>query len=266
MFFVLSKVGWWLVDPGNVLLLGLVAGAALLLFQPTRRWGRRLILLVAAVSLVVAVVPIGRPMLAYLEARFPPPETLPDEVAGIVVLGGMIQPTLSEHYGRVQLNGNVERLTEGAALAERYPEARLIFTGGAGNLLRPEHREATWAARVLRQLGIPGHRIEIEHESRNTYENAVETLRLAKPQPDERWILVTSAFHMPRAVGCFRAAGWPQVIPYPVDYHTLGPGQSFGLGFSLRGGLNRLSGTLHEFLGLLAYRLTGRTDTLLPAP
>lgn len=266
MFFALSKIAWWLVDPGNLLLLGLLLAAGLLCFRRTWRWGRRLALLLAAVALVVAVVPIGGPMLAHLEARFPPPDRLPEEVTGIVVLGGMIDPGLSRHYDSPQLNGNIERLTQAARLATRYPDARLIFSGGSGDLFAPENREAPWAIPVLRQLGVPSKRIEIEAASRNTYQNAVESLRLARPAPGDRWLLVTSAFHMPRAVGCFRAAGWPRVIPYPVDYRTLGADATFGLQFSLRGGLGDLSGILHEFLGLLAYRLTGRTDTLLPAP
>lgn len=266
MFFVLSKIGWWLVAPANLLLFGLVAGAGLLAFRRTARSGRRLIGLVAVAAVVIATVPIGEPAIAFLEARFPRPATLPDKVAGIIVLGGAISPVLSAHYGRPQIGGTVERLTEGAALAKRYPAARVIFTGGTGSLTHPELREAPWSLAVFRELGLAPGRVEIEPDSRNTYENAVFTRRMAAPTPGEHWILVTSALHMPRAVGCFRAAGWTGIIPYPVDYQTMGADEPVGLGFNLSGGLNALGAAEHELLGLLAYRLTGRIGTLLPKP
>lgn len=266
MFFALSKVAWWLVDPGTLMLLGLVAAVALLYRQRTARWGRRLLLAITAAAVFVAVVPVSGPLLAHLESRFPPRPELPDQVAGIVVLGGVIDPVLTQHYGSPQMNSSIERLSEGAALARRYPAARLIFSGGSGDLMYPERREAKWAAAAFREFGIAAERVEIEEQARNTYQNAVESLRLARPKPGERWILVTSAVHMPRAVGCFRAAGWPEIIPYPVDYRTLAAAATFEPKFDFRGELDDLGSMMHEYLGLLAYRLTGRTDALLPGP
>ena len=96
------------------------------------------------------------------------------------------------------------------------------------------------------------------------YENAVVTFGLVKPKPGERWILVTSAFHMPRAVGCFRRVGW-RVIPYPVDFNFEGD-ERFELAFDLAGGINAFASGLHEWLGLTFYWLTGKTDTFFPAP
>lgn len=266
MFFVLSKIGWWLVEPGNLLLLGLVAGAVLLMFRRTARGGRRLTALVAVAAVAIAVLPVGGQLLAVLETRFPIPKTLPQNVAGIVILGGAISPVLSAHYGRPQIGGTVERLTEGAQLAKRYPDARVIFTGGTGSLKYPNLREAPWSLPVFRELGLAKGRVEIEQNSRNTYQNAVDTLRMAKPKPGEHWILVTSAFHMPRAVGCFRAAGWPAIIPYPVDFLTLGRAQPFAPSFDLLGNLQSLATAEHEYIGLLAYRLTGRIPSLFPGP
>ena len=104
----------------------------------------------------------------------------------------------------------------------------------------------------------------LETRSRNTEENAVFTKELVQPKPGERWLLVTSAQHMPRAIGCFRRAGFP-VEAYPVDWHTrralrLAPMET------LSGGLGRLDNAVHEWIGLVSYWLTGRTSELLPGP
>ena len=111
---------------------------------------------------------------------------------------------------------------------------------------------------------MPASRLVLEDKSRNTEENAVFTKRLVDPKPGERWLLVTSAWHMPRSVGAFRRAGW-EVLPWPVDYRS---GASYGetLENSLPDKLGNLDGAVHEWLGMLGYRLMGRSATLFPGP
>ena len=116
----------------------------------------------------------------------------------------------------------------------------------------------------LDQLGVDPARMTYENQSRNTYENAVESKKLAGDVTTAPWVLITSAMHMPRAVGVFREVGW-NVIPYPVDYSTTGE-EAWSIQFNLAGGIGALRSGLHEFVGLAAYRLTGRTDALFPAP
>lgn len=264
MFFYASKILWPLVSPGNLLLLLLCAGAGLLLTR-WRRAGRRIVLIVAVAALAVATMPLGQWMTATLEQQFPPPSALPAAVDGIIVLGGFINPRISEARGQVTLNDGGERLTATLALARRYPSARLVFTAGSGSLKRPDLKEATYARRLFADLSVPRQRIVYEDRSRNTFENALFSKRLVEPKPGQVWLLVTSAFHMPRAVGCFRRVGW-EVIPYPVDYRTAGMPRWWPPGFDLVGGLRLVRDATHEWLGLLAYRLAGRTDRLLPAP
>jgi uncharacterized SAM-binding protein YcdF (DUF218 family) len=152
----------------------------------------------------------------------------------------------------------------GADLATRYPDARLVFTGGSGNLFRPDLSESRVIRPVFAQLGV-GERVLYEGRSRNTFENAELTAELVDPKPDEVWVVVTSAFHMPRAVGCFRSVGW-QVIPYPADHRTDGDANWWPPQIAFGANLRHLDLAAHEWLGLVAYRLTGRSNALFPRP
>lgn len=261
MLFVLSKLFWAVVAPGNLLLLLLLAG---LMAQRggRRRRGSRLALGAALALLAVAVLPIGQWLVAPLEARFPQPQ-LPAHIDGIIVLGGAVQPDITRAHGQVALDGAASRITETLALALRHPEAKLLLSGGDADILtHPGEREADDTRRLLIELGVPPERILVEDRSRNTFENALFSRRVAAPKPGETWVLVTSAWHMPRAVGCFRAVGW-KVLPYPVDYHTetdLRPDFELGRHLAL------LAVASKEWVGLVAYRLVGRTDALFPGP
>ncbi len=263
MFFTLSKIFWFLVNPGNVLLILLITGVGLL-WTRWRRLGRRLVVAVAFVSLFLAVAPVGSWMFGALEDRFPPLSELPVRVDGIIVVGGAVDPVMTRDRGQASVNGAVERLFEMAKLAERYPRAKMVFSGGSGNLLNKDLKEAPIVALLLRQLGVDPGRVVFEDQSRNTVENAVFSYRLAKPRPEETWLLITSAFHMPRAVGSFRQAGW-RVTPYPVDYRTRGK-EALAFRFNFIFGVSSLNRALHEYLGLLFYWLNGRTGELFPGP
>ena len=263
MFFTLSKMLWFLMMPGNLLLLALTL-AALLSFTRFKNAAYWILRLYVVVALFLAIVPIGTFMTAQLEDRFPQTPPLPEKINGIVILGGVISPMVSLKRGSVEFGSAVERITVGAQLARLYPDARVIFSGGSGDIFNPELREAHYAPQVFEQLGVPRERIVFDAEARNTAQNARITLELARQKPDEKWVLITSAFHMPRAVGTFRKAGW-KIIPYPVDYGTTG-GTRDAFTFSFTGGLAKFGGALHEYIGLLAYWITGRSDSWFPGP
>lgn len=263
MFFSLSKVLWWFAAPANALLFLFVLGV-LLLWTPWRRMGRTLATLAALLAVAIATLPIGTWMVHRLENRFPSASTLPPHVDGIIVLGGIVNQFMTVARGQISVGDGAERLTEFAELARRYPEARLIFSGGSGSLLRQDVKEADVLPPFWTQIGLDAHRVEYENQSRNTHENAVRAFELARPQPGEVWVLITSAFHMPRAVGCFRSAGWT-VIPYPVDYQT-GPAFHFGFSLNLVGHLARLDLAIHEWTGLFFYWMTDRIDSPFPGP
>jgi uncharacterized SAM-binding protein YcdF (DUF218 family) len=209
------------------------------------------------------VLPVGPWLLRTVENRFPPSSLSPPPT-GIIVLGGSMQPGIAEDRDALAVNGNVERLIVFAQLAKRFPDAKLVFTGGTGSLLEPGLHEADAAARFLDRLGVDPSRVVFERNALNTFENAVLTRRRVQPAPGERWLLVTSARHMPRAVGAFRQAGW-RVDAFPVDYRTrriLSPWRD--LNFSAR--LSVLGAALREWVGLAFYYATGRSSALFPAP
>jgi uncharacterized SAM-binding protein YcdF (DUF218 family) len=260
MGFVLSKVFWAVAAPGNLLVLMLVVGT-LRLSGRRRRRGFRLVATATIGLLAIALLPIGQWLAMPLESRFPTPE-LPQRVDGIIVLGGAVVPAISRTHGQVALNDAGERLVEALALARRYPEAQVLVAGGDAALLpRDEPPEAALMRDLLVEQGIDSARIRLEERSRNTVENAVFSREIAQPAPGQVWLLVTSAAHMPRAVGCFRHIGW-QVVPYPVDYRTEASPRP---GFLLSEHLALFDVVVKEWIGLLAYRILGHTDEVFPA-
>lgn len=260
--FTFSKIFLILADPGVVVPAVLSLGSILLLTR-WRKAGTWLVGLSTAVILVLSVLPVGDFMIARLENRFPVVHQLPKPFDGIIVLGGTINQFMTRARGQPALSDGAERLTEFVALARAHPDARLVFTGGSGALTRQDVKEAEAARLFFAQMGLDTKRVVFESRSRNTFENAVYTKELVKPEPGERWVLITSAMHMPRAVGTFRKAGW-STIPYPVDYRTNWP-VAYSLGFHLTSGLAAFQTGLREWMGLAAYRMMGRTDELFPA-
>jgi len=263
MMFVLSKIFLFLINPG-VWVPGLFLLGTTLLWTRWSRAGRRLLTGLTAFLLLVGVLPLGQIMIAPLENRFPTLTTVENPVDGIIVLGGTVVQSLTVDRGQPALSDGAERLTEFVKLARAYPRARLIFTGGSGSILRQDLKEADTARQFLQEMGLDPNRVTFEADARNTMENAVFSHRLMQPATNERWLLVTSAAHMPRAMGVFRKAGW-QPTGYPVDYKTFRH-YEWTPGFNLTGGLGTLSDGLYEWLGLAIYRLLGRSDDLFPGP
>ena len=264
MFFSLSKILGFFAYPSNVLIAIGLLGLVLLLTRFTRlaSW---LIVTSLVLIAVAGLSPLGNALILPLEQRFPPWDASRGPPDGIVLLGGMISPDVSAARGAVALNEAAERITVTAELARRYPNARIVLTGGSNALIFDEGIEAVFAVRQLEALGVAHDRIAAEEQARNTIENAVFSRLVANPKPGERWLLVTSAYHMPRAMAVFRAAGFP-VEAYPVDWRTRGPIDMVRPFASLGDGLRRTDTAVHEWAGLLAYRLTGKTADLFPAP
>jgi len=265
MLYVASKIFWFCVQPSGALLILLFAGTALL-WTRHQKAARALILASAGLLLVGGVLPLGTWIILPLEERFARADLSKGDVDGIIVLGGAEDSRVATGRHVHALNESAERITEAAALARDYPKAKIVYSGGASEILRGPTIGADAAAITLRDLiADGGDRLLLERKARNTWENAVYTKALVKPKPGERWLLVTSAWHMPRAMGAFRKAGFP-VEPWPVDYRTAGPGDAVRLFDAPSEGLRRLEAALHEWIGLVAYRVLGRSDELLPSP
>lgn len=264
MFFVLSKTLGVMMLPTNFfLLLGLVG--VLLSVSALKRLGRTLLIASVLMLALCAFSPLGSLLLYPLESRFPPWDSSRGAPDGIIVLGGPIDVDLSVAYDRAVIRSAPDRIVATAALARRYPNARVIFTGGSANLFSNDVREADYAGALLESLGVDKARLIMERRARNTFENAVFTKELAQPKPGERWLLVTSAYHMPRSIGLFRKVGFP-VEPYPVDWRVEPGLQAFSFLTIADDGFARTDTAVREWMGLLAYWITGRTSAFLPAP
>ena len=266
MFFYLSKVVWFIIQPTSACVLLIAAGLVLGLTR-WARLGRRLAWTGLVLLIVAGLSPLGNLLILPLEERFTRVQL--DEQTrkpdGIIILGGAEQGAIARGRGAMAFNEAGERLLEGAMLARRFPGARIVFTGAQVRLFNAEKSAALSVAELLERLGIDRGRITLEARARNTYENAVFSKHLLKPKPAERWLLVTSAYHMARAVGCFRKVGF-DVQAWPVDYRTAGIGDAKRVFDSLPWGLRRVDFAVKEWLGLLVYRLTGRTTELFPGP
>ncbi len=264
MFFILSKTVAFLALPSNLLIVLGLAGL-LLLRTRWRRAGQRLAVTSLVLLALIGFLPFGNLLAVSLEQRFPPWDAARGAPDGIIVLGGAISPDLSAERGETVLGSSAERITVVGKLARLYPNARIVFTGGNASIIPGGRSEADFVLPVFESFNIARERVQLERLSRNTAENAVFTKQLVQPKPGERWLLVTSAQHMPRAVGCFRHVGFP-VEAYPVDWRTGGWKNLLRPAFTLSGGLGRTDRAVREWIGLLVYRLTGRTGEFFPGP
>jgi uncharacterized SAM-binding protein YcdF (DUF218 family) len=265
LFFYAAKILWMLLQPTSLIAAALVIG---LILTRTAAWhglGRRLLCGGVIAFLALGLLPIGEWLFIPLESRFAradikngPP------VTGVVILGGAEDSRVDPPRELAGLNESAERYTEAVALSRLLPQARIVFTGGSGLLLLTAAGESVTASRLLQALGVDKARLTLEGRARDTYENAVFTKALVDPKPGERWLLVTSAWHMPRAIGCFRRAGFA-VEPWPVDYRTGGRLRLWPSD-RLADGLRELDAAAREYAGLLMYYLSGRTDSLFPGP
>ncbi len=269
MFFYLAKAVWFVLQPSTLIAL-LIGYGAILIWTGWARWGRRFVTVGAILLLVVGLSPLGNALILPLEDRFPrddldrlPPPT------GLVILGGAEDRLVGSARKAPTLNEAGERLLEGAILAHKFPQAKVAFSGGDAGILYKSDSEAEGAAALLTQLGVDRDRLILESDARDTYENAVYLKKelTARGELDltKRWLLITSAYHMPRAMGAFRQAGF-YVEPWPVDYRTRGKADLTRPFDKVSEGLRRVDVATREWAGLLAYWLTGRTDALFPGP
>jgi uncharacterized SAM-binding protein YcdF (DUF218 family) len=255
MFFVLSKIFWLLAAPSHWLGL-LVLAAALCALAGRTRPARAFAVAAALVLLLFGILPLHIWMIRALEVRYPRP-AWPAHVDGILILSpGFDTATLKER-GAPATNAGEMRVVAGFEAARRYPQARVLFSGGSGLLGGAIFSEAETARYIFAQLGLDPERLLLEPHSRNTYENILYSKALAQPRPGEVWLLTTSAIHMPRAMAIARKLDWP-LVPWPSDYLTGPAGAS--VTFDIAGNLGLADYAAHEWIGMLVYRLTGKAS------
>ncbi|MEI2300077.1 YdcF family protein [Ensifer sp. MJa1] len=261
--FLVSKIFWLVAQPLSLSFLAALAGL-MAMAAGLRRIGVLFSGLGALTLFVTLFTAAGPYALQTLEDRFPRPAA-PASLACIIVLGGAFENEVMAGRGGMEFNQAADRFIETVVLAKRYPEARILVSGGDGSFSGAYAGDADASRGFLAAFGVSDERLIREEESRTTFENARNTKAILAENGLSNCALVTSAFHMPRSVGLFRALDIP-IIPWPTDYRTSG---NIGLGFDFtQPSLNaQLTTTaVREWIGLLAYYLSGRTPSMLPAP
>ncbi len=253
VFFWVSKLTWFLVAPDNLLVLLLFIGSILLWKQriKTAKW---FFTLLSLLVLVIGLFPVGEWLLYPLESKYKANPEL-EQVDGIIVLGGALDASRSAMWQQTVVNGNAERVLASMALMKKFPNAKLIYTGGSASLTNQQYKGADAALQFYKEHGLDTTKIIFERESPS--ENVIFTKNLVNPAKDEKWLLITSARHMPRSVAIFCKSEWA-VIPYPVDFRTK-PKKLFRIDWSFGGHLRNLSIGIKEWLGRIAYSVMGKS-------
>lgn len=250
MMFLLSKILWFIIAPFNLALFALT-GAMLCMYLKMHAPARMLGIAAWAILIVFGVLPTGQLLTHYLETRYAAPDPMPSRVAGIIVLGGALNTDQGMTHGVPQLDASADRINAFVTLSRKYPSAKLLYTAGIGTVAQNGMAEGAMIRDLLPSYGFtPNWRFSVEDKSRTTAENAVFSKDMMNPKPGQTWLLVTSAWHMPRAIGAFRAQGW-DVTPYPADYLTpTRPG--------FLGNMQLSHIAIKEIVGIAMYAATGK--------
>lgn len=256
--FYLSKIVWAVFQPSSFIAILLMGGLFLALSR--RRSGFFILGLGVGLYLLCCFAPIGDWLLDPLERQAVIGASEPIEgAAGIIVLGGAVagigDGADEEH---VLLNDSGDRMVEAVRLALQYPDLPVIFSGGSADLL-PEYGaqpEADMAEKFFATFKIAPPRLRLERRSRNTLENAVFTAEMLHPRSDQRWVLVTSAFHMPRARALFEAHGF-HIVPRPGDFRVFSNEDIWQLFAGTSTRLRKVDIGAKEWVGLFVSWLRG---------
>jgi len=260
MSFYLSKVLWLIINPFNILIFFLLI-TIFFLFLKKNILTYFFLSLFFIFLFSFGIFPTGKYLIYKLEKNYHDAIFLPDKVDGLLILGGATNPFLSDEFNQINLNDSAERLIESITLIKNYTEAKIIFTGGSGLIEKPKMDHARIAKQFFMQIGLDTDNIIFENKSRNTYENILYSKNIAKPKKNEKWIVITSAFHMNRAIFIGEKYDWI-LTPYAVDF-TQPKKFIFKLNLNLLNNLNLMQRGSHEWIGLIAYYLMGRTSRIL---
>ncbi len=260
MSFYLSKILWLIVNPFNIFIFITII-TIFLYFISFRRLSLIIFLINFIFITFISIFPIGNYLTYNIEKEFHSNIKIPERVDGILILGGATNPLLFKEFGQISLNGSAERLVESVMIIRKFEKAKVIFSGGSGNINRTDLGHSQVAKLFYKKMGVDINKIFFEDKSRNTHENIIYSKKIAKPKKNENWLLITSAFHMKRALLIAEKNNW-KFIPYAVDFKNI---KEFKLtpNLNLLSNLNSFQSGLHEWLGLVSYYLMGRTEKFL---
>ncbi len=257
MSFYLSKILWLILNPFNIFIFVTLI-SIFLYFVKLRKLSLIIFLINFVFITLISFLPIGSYLIYKIEKEYHSYIKPPDQVDGILILGGATNPLLYNEYDQISLNGSSERLVESVFIIKKFDRAKVIFSGGSGILNRPDFNHAQVAKSFYKKIGIEIDKIIFESNSRNTHENIIYSKKIANPKINENWLLITSASHMKRALLIADKNNW-ELIPYAVDFKNI-KDFKFIPNLNLLSNLNSFQQGSHEWLGLVSYYLMGRTN------
>lgn len=260
--FAFSKVVGWLLNPVSLAIILIVLSVVAAIFR-FRKTGILFGIGTALWLIIVLYSPLATWLIRPLEQQFEKVE-IGGDFSGIIVIGGGIESDISASLNHIEFAAGADRLIQGIVLAKKFPDVKVIYTSGTGRLEEDAMRSADIAGDFILQNGIDKSRIILERNSRNTFENVEFTKKiLGREATNGKYVVITSAFHMPRTIGIFRAQG-VKVIPYPVDYRTINNDKLVDPSRSPMDNFVNMSIALREWSGLVSYYLIGRTRQIFP--
>jgi uncharacterized SAM-binding protein YcdF (DUF218 family) len=256
MYFI-SKFIWHLLTPLNFLIILIIFGFFLKILNK-RMLSKIFFSFSFFFFIIVGVFPLGNFLLFKLEQNYQTLSTIPNDIDGILILGGPSSNSLTRQHDQVSFNEAGERLTEAIKIIRNFSPNKIIFSGGSyGQTFENSH--AYVAKKFFSEIGIDVNNFYFEYQSRNTYENILFSKKIANPVKDEKWLIITSSFHMKRTIQVAEKLEW-DLIPYPVDFRT-GKYFSFKPSFvNFLENFNAYNLAAHEFVGLFSYYILGRTN------
>ena len=259
MSFYLSKILWLLLNPYNFFIFVNLIVIFLYLFR-LKKISILIFLINFIFLLTISILPIGNFLIHKLEKEYHLASKVSNNLDGVLVLGGATSPYLFKEFNQVSVNGSAERLIESVKIIREFKNSKIIFSGGSGVLGRPDLGHGDAAKFFYQSMGLDTKRIIFENSSRNTYENILFTKNIVNPNKKEKWLLITSAYHMKRAILIAKKHDW-NFIPYAVDFKTTKK-IKFKLSFNFLSNLNSFQRASHEWLGLISYYFMGRTERI----
>jgi len=257
MFFYLSKIFWTFFNPINLLVILLLIG---IFFQLIRKKiYKRIYQINLILFFLIVFFPTGTFLLWKLENTYPKQEIINNDIDGVLILGAGIDEFMTHEYKQMILNDRIERITESAKIIKKFPNAKIIYSGGNGTFSKPELGSDEVANIFYKQLGVNTDRIIFENKSRNTYENFIFSKKFIDTD-EEKWLLITSAYHMKRAMSVAKKLNL-NLIPYPVDF-TLQKDFKWKFWYhkiNFLYNMNNFQLASHEYIGLIVYYLTKKS-------
>ena len=257
MTFYLSKLLWMLFNPFNLIIL-LFFSSLIFSFLRLKIISRIFYIFAIFLFFVTGFLPTGSYLNYLLEKKYHSFDMYSLNIDGILVLSGATDPKLSEEYNQVILNESAERLTQTVFLLNKYPNAKIVFSGGSSLIEFSDLNHSNIAKKFFENMNVNSTNIYYETKSRNTFENILLSKKIAKPDKNESWLIVTSAFHMHRALAIAKHLDW-NFIPYPTDFRQ-SKKFKWKISFNILSNLNDFEKSSHEWIGLISYYLLGRSS------